>query len=96
MEKRGPVLGAVVFYGGFMSLRLLSLTAAEKAFLDDALIFAERAAGKKLSRPEKNVVLNRAREQIKAQRYAETCRAERDQERQAAEFTWNKPKPFRR
>lgn len=102
MEKRDTVVLALggggawfFFMEVFMSHRL-SLTSVEKAFLDDALIEAERAAGKKLSRLDKNAVLDRAREQVKAQRYADQCRAERDKERHAAEFTWTKPKPFRR
>lgn len=76
--------------------RLTSLTAAEKAFLDEAVAATERAKGRTLSRPEKHIVLNQAREQIEAQRYADRRRSERDEERQAAEFTWSKPKPFRR
>ena len=76
--------------------RLTSLTPAEKAFLDDAVAEAERVAGKKLSRPHRHIVLNQARDQIAAQRYAEKCRLEREQERHAAEYTWQKPKPFLR
>jgi len=84
--------------GGFFMTRLTSLTVAEKAFLDEAVAATERAKGKTLSRPEKHIVLNQAREQIEAQRYADRRRSEREeeQERQAAEFTWSKPTPFRR
>lgn len=76
--------------------RLASLTASEKKFIDDALYAAERAAGKKLSGPNRNIVLNRARAQIVAQRYAAKMQAERETARQEGEFTWSKPKPFRR
>lgn len=76
--------------------RLQSLTPSEKAFLDDAVAQAERVEGKKLSRPHRNMVLNKAREQIAAQRYAAKCSLEREQARHAAEFTWKKPLPFRR
>lgn len=76
--------------------RLTSLTAAEKAFLDDAVAAAERAAGKKLPRPHRHAVLNQAREQILSQRYAAKCRLEREKESHAATFTWEKQKPFRR
>jgi len=104
MEKREVavvpargVRGALFFFhAGFFMTRLTSLTAAEKAFLDEAVAATERAKGKKLSRPEKHIVLNQAREQIEAQRYADRRRFEREEERQVAEFTWSKPKPFRR
>ena len=76
--------------------RLTSLTPAEKKFLDDALAEAERVAGKKLNRPNKHIVLNRARAQIEGARYAAQKQAEREDARQEAEFTWSKPKPFRR
>ncbi|MEQ5412465.1 hypothetical protein ABN277_23365 [Enterobacter hormaechei] len=76
--------------------RLTSLTPAEKKFLYDAVSEAERVSGKKLSWPHKNIVLHQAREQIASQRYASQRSAEREQERHSAEFTWNKPKPFRR
>jgi len=76
--------------------RLSSLTPAEKQFLEDALFAAERASGKKLSRPDKNIDLRQAREHNPSQRYAAQRSAEREQERHAAEFTWSKPKPFRR
>lgn len=76
--------------------RLTSLTHAEKQFLEDAIFAAERAAGKKLSRPERDIVLHQAREQIVGQRYAAQRSAEREQKRHAADFTWSKPKPFRR
>lgn len=76
--------------------RLTSLTVAEKAFLDEVVAATERAKGRTLSRPEKHIVLNQARDQITAQRYADKRRSEREEERQAAEFTWRKPEPFRR
>lgn len=76
--------------------RLTSLTPAEKKFLDDALAEAERVEGKKLNRPNKHIVLNRARAQIEGVRYAAQKQAEREDARQEAEFAWSKPKPFRR
>lgn len=94
---RGGKGGCLFFYcGGVFMTRLTSLTPAEKAFLDDAVAEAERAAGKKLSRPHKNIILNQACDQIAAQRYAEKCRLEREQERHAAEFSWQRRTPFRR
>jgi len=76
--------------------RLPSLSETEKAFLEDAVAAAERAAGRRLSRPEKNIALNRARGQLNDQRYADKHRAECEQARHMADFTWTKPKPFRR
>lgn len=76
--------------------RLIELTPAEKKFLDDAVAEAERIKGKKLNRPEKNIVLNQARAQIASDRYAVKMQAARAENRQDAEFTWSKPKPFRR
>lgn len=76
--------------------RLTSLTVAEKKFLDDVLFAAERASGKKLSGTDKKRVLEKAREQIAGERYAAKQRELREQERQAAAFTWSKPKHFRR
>lgn len=92
----GGVRGTLFFSRGIFMTRLTSLTVAEKAFLDEVVAATERAKGKKLSRPEKHIVLNQAREQIEARRYADRRRLEREEERQAAEFTWSKPKPFRR
>lgn len=76
--------------------RLTSLTQAEKAFLDSAVAAAERAAGKKLSRPHRNVILNQARDQILSQRYADKRRLEREKESHSATFIWERQKPFRR
>ncbi|WP_437616144.1 hypothetical protein [Erwinia sp. V71] len=76
--------------------RLTDLTPAEKKFIDDAVNAAERAAGRKLNQPDRRIVLNRARAQIAAQRYADSQRAAREEERHQAEFTWSKPKTFRR
>ncbi len=76
--------------------RLMDLTPSEKRFLDDALVEAGRVKGKKLNRPEKNMVLRHAREQIEGQRYAAKIQAVREQDRNEAEFTWSKPRPFRR
>lgn len=76
--------------------RLTSLTASEKKFLDDALYAAEQAAGKKLTRQNRHIVLDRARAQIEAQRHAAKMQAEREAARQEGVFTWSKPKPFRR
>ena len=76
--------------------RLMDLTPAEKRFLDDALAEAERVRGKKLNRPDKNIVLNQARAQIASARYAAKMQAVREKERHEAEFTWSKPTPFRR
>lgn len=76
--------------------RLTELTPAEKRFLDDAVAEAERISGKKLNRPDKNIVLNQARAQIASARYAAKMQAEREKERHEAEFAWSKPKPFRR
>lgn len=75
--------------------RLTSLTPAEKKFIDDAVAEAERVAGKKLNLQTRHIVLNRARVQIQAARYAATKQEEREKQ-QEAEFTWSKPKPFRR
>jgi len=41
-------------------------------------------------------VLRVAREQLLGQREAEAAKQARTDERQAAEFAWSKPKPFRR
>lgn len=76
--------------------RLTGLTPKEKRFLDDAVAEAERVSGKKLNRPYKNIVLSQARAQIEGQRYAAKKQAERAAERQEAEFTWSKLRPFRR
>ena len=72
--------------------RLISLTPAEKRFLDDAVAAAERASGKKLNQPNRHIVLNRARAQIESQRQAERQRSAREEERQQAEFTWSRPR----
>lgn len=79
-----------------MSGRLHVLSKSEKQFLDDAVFAAERAKGKKLSGPEKKEVLRVARNQLLGQREAEAAKKARADERQAAEFTWSKPRPFRR
>ena len=71
--------------------RLISLTPAEKRFLDDAVAAAERASGK-LNQPNRHIVLNRARAQIESQRQAERQRSAREEERQQAEFTWSRPR----
>ena len=76
--------------------RLADLTPAEKRFLDDAIAEAERVRGKKLNRPDRFIVLNQARAQIESARYAAKMQAEREKERHEAEFTWSKPRPFRR
>lgn len=76
--------------------RLTDLTPAEKRLLDDAIAEAERVKGKKLNRPDRYIVLNQARAQIESARYAEKMQAARAEARQEAEFTWSKPKPFRR
>lgn len=76
--------------------RLRDLTPAEKRFLDDALAEAERVRGKTLSRPEKHIVLSQARAQIESQRYAARKQAERAEASQQADFTWSRPRPFRR
>lgn len=79
-----------------MPKRLTVVSKPEKQFLDDAVFAAERAKGKKLSGLERQEVLRVARRQILSQREAEKAKQARFEERQAAEFTWNKPKPFRR
>ena len=76
--------------------RLSELTPAEKRFLDEAVAEAERVKGKKLNRPDRHIVLNQARAQIESARYAAKKQAERAEARQEAEFTWSKPKSFRR
>ena len=76
--------------------RLADFTPAEKKFIDDALAEAERVAGQKLNRPNRYIVINRARAQIESARYAEKKRLEREAERQAGSFTWSKPVSFRR
>lgn len=76
--------------------RLTDLTPAEKRFIDDALAEVERVAGKKLNQPNRHIALNKARAQIASARYAAKMQAERAEARQEAEFTWSKPKPFRR
>jgi acyl-CoA reductase-like NAD-dependent aldehyde dehydrogenase len=76
--------------------RLTNLTSAEKKFIDDSVSAAERASGKKLNQASRRIVLNRARAQIEAQRYADSQCAVREEERHQAEFTWSKPKSFRR
>lgn len=76
--------------------RLTELTPAEKRFIDDAVAEAERIRGKKLNRPDRYIVQNQARAQIESARYAARMQAERAEARQEAEFTWVKPKPFRR
>lgn len=76
--------------------RLTELTPMEKRFLDDAVAQAERVAGKKLNQPQRRIVLNQARAQIESARYAAKMQAARAEARQDAEFTWSKPKPFRR
>lgn len=79
-----------------MAGRLHVVSKTEKRFLDDAVFAAERAKGKKLSGSEKKDVLRVAREQLLGQREAEAANHAWGEERQAAEFTWSKPKPFRR
>jgi acyl-CoA reductase-like NAD-dependent aldehyde dehydrogenase len=79
-----------------MSQRLNVVSKPEKQFLDDAVFAAERAKGKKLSGPERKEVLRVARQQILSQREAAAASKAREQERHASEFTWSKPKPFRR
>jgi len=79
-----------------MAGRLHVVSKPEKQFLDDAVFAAARAKGKKLSGPEKKEVLRVAREQQLGQREAEATKQTRADERQAAEFAWSKPKPFRR
>ena len=79
-----------------MAGRLHVVSKTEKQFLDDAVFAAERAKGKKLSSPEKKEVMRVAREQLLGQREAEAAKQARAEERQAAEFAWSKPKPFRR
>lgn len=76
--------------------RLDDLTATEKKFIDDALAEAERIAGKKLNRPDRYIVLNRARAQIESARYAEKKRLEREAERHEGSFTWSRQDNFRR
>jgi len=76
--------------------RLTSLTLAEKKFLDDAVAAAELAAGKKLNQPQRHIVLNRARAQIESQRYADSQRALRDEDRQQVNFAWTRPRSPRR
>lgn len=79
-----------------MTDRLHVVSKTEKQFLDSAVFAAERAKGEKLSGPEKKVVLRAAREQLLGQREAEAAQQARAEEHQAAEFTWSKPKSFRR
>jgi len=79
-----------------MAGRLHVVSKAEQRFLDDAVFAAERAKGKTLSVLEKKEVLRVAREQLIGQREAEAAKEIRAEERQAAEFAWSKPKPFRR
>lgn len=79
-----------------MAGRLHVVSKTEKQVLDDAVFAAERVKGKKLSGPEKKEVLRVAREQLLGQREAEASKKARVEERQAAEFTWSKAKPFRR
>jgi hypothetical protein len=84
------------FYQETVMARLTALTPAEKKFLDDAVAEAERVRGKKLNQPDRNIVLSQARAQIEAQRYAAKMQAGRAEARQEAEFTWSRPKSFRR
>lgn len=79
-----------------MAGRLHIVSWTEEQFLDDAVFAAERAKGKQLSGPEKKEVLRVARHQLQGQREAEHAKQARAKECQAAEFTWSKPKPFRR
>lgn len=79
-----------------MAKRLAVVSKPEKQFLHDAVFAAERAKGKKLSGLEKKEVLRIARQQILSQRVAADAQKARAEERQQAEFTWLKPKPFRR
>lgn len=76
--------------------RISSLNASEKKFINDAIAASERAKGKSLNGTERKSVLSRAREQIISQRKADSAKKEREAERHANEFTWNKPKPLRR
>jgi len=77
-----------------MAGRLHVVSKTEQQFLDDAVFAAELAKSKKLSGPERKEVLRIAREQLLGQREAEAAKQTRAVERQAAEFTWSKPKPF--
>jgi len=79
-----------------MAARISSLNASEKKFIDDVIAESERVNGKPLNGTERKSVLSRAREQILSQRKAESAKKEREAERHANEFTWNKPKPLRR
>jgi len=76
--------------------RLTDLTPAEKRFIDEAVDAAERASGKKLSPPDRRIVLNRARAQIESQRHADRQRALREEERQQSDFSWSRPRAPRR
>jgi len=79
-----------------MSARLSSLTLSEQTFIADALAESERVSGKQLKGPQRKSVIDRARQQIISQRLAQSVKDERALERQAAYFTWEKPKPPRR
>lgn len=79
-----------------MPKRLAVVSQPEKQFLRDAVFAAERAKGKQLSGLEKREVLRVARLQILSRRDAERATQARSEERQANEFTWTKPTPFRR
>jgi len=76
--------------------RIADLSAAEKQFLDDAIAAAERVEGRKLNKPKRSIVLNRARAQIESQRYADRQSALREEERQQADFAWSRPRAPRR
>jgi len=79
-----------------MAGRLHVVSKHKKQFIDDAVFAAERVKGEKLSGPVKKEMLRVAREQLLGQRQAEGSKQARAEERQAAEFTWSKPEPFRR
>ncbi|MFK3882489.1 hypothetical protein [Pantoea agglomerans] len=76
-----------------MACRLHVVSKPDKQFLDDSVFAAERAKGKALWSGKKRGV---ARDQLLGQREVEAAKQARADERQAAEFTWSKPKPFRR
>lgn len=76
--------------------KLAILTPAEKAFLEEAVSSVERREGHKLTRSRRNIILNRAREKIQAQRCTEKNELQDRKKSSIAYFSWVKPNPYRR
>lgn len=76
--------------------RLTELTPAEQKIIDDAIAETERVKGRKLNRPDRNILVAQVLEQIGTARYVAKMQPEREEAQEDAKFTWSKSRPFRR